>query len=220
MRQDGALHNPGTYQIMAPETVGARQSRVVLGRQSGPEALIHSLQELGYQLDPGQLDQAYQLFRLLADTKKTILEEDLLAIFFQGTLEDAPKQFRLEHLHVVCGRNPSHATVRVREGKGPVIQAEAQGDGPIDATFAALQEVVPWEVRLEDFSLAAASPGTDAVGEAHLHVRVNGHVFTGRAASTDVVDAAARAYLNALDKAAHARSLEASAFERVAYWGV
>ena len=220
IHQDGMLKNPMTYEIMTPEMVGARKSRLALGRHSGRHALVHSLKELGYELDPNHVDQAYSLFRLLADTKKTILEEDLLAIYYQGTLEDAPRLFRLDHLHVVCGRTPSHATVSVREGNGPPQEAEAEGDGPIDAAFAALQEVVPWEVRLEDFSLQANSPGTDAVGEAHLRLRINGHAFSGRSASTDVVDAAARAYLNAVDKASYARSLEARAFERAEYWGV
>jgi len=220
IHQDGVLKNPMTYEIMTPEMVGARASRLVLGRHSGRHALVHCLREMGYELDPAHVDAAYDLFRMLAETKKTILEEDLLAIYYQGTLEDAPRLFRLEHLHVVCGRRPSTATVRVREGSGPSEEGTATGDGPIDATFAALQEVIPWEVRLEDFALHAASPGTDAVGEAHLRLHVNGHAFSGRAASTDVVDAAARAFLNALDKAAHTRSLEARAFERAEYWGV
>ena len=220
IHQDGMLKNPMTYEIMTPELVGARKSRLVLGRHSGRHALVHRLRELGYELEPGQVDAAYDLFRLLAETKKTILDEDLLAIYYQGTLDDAPRHFRLEHLHVVCGRTPSRATVRVREGGGLPQEATAEGDGPIDATFAALQEVIPWEVRLEDFAIQAASPGRDAVGEVFLHLRLNGHVFTGRAASTDIVDAAARAYLNAVEKAAQARVLEARAFERVEYWGV
>lgn len=219
IHQDGMLKNPMTYEIMTPETVGARRSRLVLGRHSGRHALIHRLRELGYELEADHVDGAYELFRMLAEIKKTILDEDLLAIYYQGTLHEAPRSFKLEHLHVVCGRRPSRATVRVSEG-GAARESTGEGDGPIDATFAALQEVIPWEARLEDFAIHAASPGTDAVGEAHLHLRINGNVFTGRAASTDIVDAAARAYLNAADKAAHARHLEARSLERVEYWGV
>jgi 2-isopropylmalate synthase len=110
--------------------------------------------------------------------------------------------------------------VSVSESGRTAVTATAEGDGPIDATFAALQEVIPWEVRLEDFAIQAASSGTDALGEARLHLRVKGHVFTGRAASTDIVDAAARAFLNAVDKAAHTWDLEARALESTAYWGV
>jgi 2-isopropylmalate synthase len=211
---------PVARDIVTPEMVGARRGRLVLGRHTSRNVFTHRLKELGYEMGSEQLDAAYQMFRMLAETKKTVLDEDLLAIYYEGTLHDAPRSFKLEHLHVVCGRRPSKATVRVSEGGGPAQEATAEGDGPIDATFAALQEVVPWEARLESFVAQAATPGTDAVGEVHLHLRVAGHVFTGRAASTDIVDAAARAFLNAVDKASHARQLEAKAFERAEYWGV
>jgi 2-isopropylmalate synthase len=207
-------------EILKPETVGVRERRLPLGRHSTRDALVRRLRELGYELESDHIEGAYEMFRMLVATKKTVLDEDLVAIYYQGTLDDAPKRFRLEHLNVVCGRRPSRATVRVREEDGVVHEASAEGDGPIDATVAALQQVLPWEVRLESFGVQAATPGTDALAEAHLHVRVSGHVFSGRAASTDIVDAAARAFLNAVDKAAHTRQLEARALERAEYWGV
>jgi 2-isopropylmalate synthase len=218
--QASSARGTGLHEVITPEMVGARRGRLVLGRHSGRQAFLHRLKELGYELEGEQAESAYQMFRLLAESKKTVLDEDLLAIYYEGTLHDAPRSFKLEHLQVVCGRRPSKATVRVSEGGGPAHEATAEGDGPIDATFAALQEVIPWEARLESFVVQAASPGTDAVGEVHLHLRVSGHVFTGRSASTDIVDAAARAFLNAVDKAAHARQLEAKSFERAEYWGV
>jgi 2-isopropylmalate synthase len=178
------------------------------------------LRELGYELDSDREDMAYESFRALAEAKKQVLDEDLLAIYYHGTLEEAAPAFRLEHLHVVCGQQPARATVRVSEAGEPSREATAEGDGPIDAAFAALQDVIPWETRLEGLTIQAASPGTDAIGEVHLQLRVSGHVFTGRAASTDVVDAAARAFLNAVDKAAHTRQLEARTLEQVEYWGV
>jgi 2-isopropylmalate synthase len=220
VRAGGVFENPVAYEIMTPEMVGARRGRLVLGSTSGREAMLHRLAELGYELDPGQVDQAFEQFRMLADSQKTVLDEDLLAIYYQGTLQEAPPNFKLEELHVECGRLPARATVSVSEAGRTALRATAEGDGPIDATFAALQEVIPWEVRLEDFSIRAASPGTDALGEARLHLRVKGHVFTGRAASTDIVDAAARAFLNAVDKASHTWELEAKALESTAYWGV
>jgi 2-isopropylmalate synthase len=220
VREGTVVDNPMAYEIMTPEMVGARRSRLVLGRHSGREAMAHRLKELGYELDPDQVDSAYEQFKALADSQKTVLDEDLLAIYYQGTLQEAKPVFRLEQLHVECGRPPSKATVSVSEESGPAKSATAEGDGPIDATFAALQEVIPWEVRLEDFEVHAASPGTDALGEARLHLRVKGHVYTGRAASVDIVDAAARAFLNAIDKAWHTMELEARALESHAYWGV
>ena len=220
VREGSVVDTPTAYEIMTPEMVGARRSRLVLNRLSGRQAMVHRLKELGYELEPDQVDSAYEQFRALAESQKTVLDEDLLAIYYQGTLQEAPPTFKLEHLHVECGRPPARATVGVSEAGGRAVTATAEGDGPIDATFAALQEVIPWEVRLEDFEVHAASPGTDALGEARLHLRVKGHVFTGRAASTDIVDAAARAFLNAIDKAAHTWDLEARAMESHAYWGV
>ena len=160
------------------------------------------------------------MFILLADRKKVVHDEDLLAIYFEGTMEDAPRAFKLEYLDVRCGRSPSKAVVRLSHNDGPVQEAHASGDGPIAAAFTAIEELCPWSVHLEEFQIVAAGSGRDAVGEVHLQLRVGGNHFAGRAASLDVVDAAARAFLNALDKADHARRLEERAFERMDLWAV
>ena len=220
IHQDGLLKDRRTYEIMTPEMVGARGTRLVLGKHSGRHALARRYTELGYDLSSAELDRAYELFILLADKKKVVHDEDLLAIYFEGTMEDAPRAFKLEHLDVHCGRSPSEAVVRLSHNGGPVREATAKGDGPIDATFSAIEQLCPWEIRLEDFQIKAAGGGRDAVGEVHLELRVGGNPFSGRAASLDVVDAAARAFLNALDKADHARGLEARAFARMDLWAV
>ena len=220
IHQDGLLKDRRTYEIMTPEMVGARGTRLVLGKHSGRHALARRYTELGYDLSTAELDRAYELFILLADRKKVVHDEDLLAIYFEGTMEDAPRAFKLEYLEVRCGRAPSEAVVRLSYNGGPVKEVRATGDGPIDATFSAIGELAPWEMRLEEFTIQAAGGGKDAVGEVHLTVRVGGNAFWGRAASTDIVDAAARALLNALDKADHARGLEARAFARMDLWAV
>ena len=220
IHQDGMLKDRRTYEIMTPERVGARGARLVLGKHSGRHALARRYVELGYDLSHFELDKAYDLFILLADRKKVVHDEDLLAIYFEGTMEDAPGAFKLEYLDVHCGRSPSRAVVRISHNGGPAGEAGATGDGPIDATFSAIGELAPWEMRLEEFTIEAAGEGKDAVGEVHLTVRVSGHAFAGRAASTDIVDAAARALLHALDKADHARGLEARAFARMDLWAV
>ncbi len=220
IHQDGLLKDRRTYEIMTPELVGARETQFVLGKHSGRHALVKRYEQLGFDLTPEELDRAYNLFVMLAEKKKTVHDEDLLAIYFEGTMEDAPRRFRLDELEVHCGRSPSRARVRVTEGGEPAREARGEGDGPIDATFAALEEIAPWEVRLDEFRIEAAGGGRDAVGEVHLQLRVAGNPFLGRGASTDIVDAAARAFLQALDKAAHARGLEAAAFARMQPWGV
>ena len=220
IHQDGLLKDRRTYEIMTPELVGARGSRLVLGKHSGRHALVRRYTELGYDLSTAEVDRAYELFILLADRKKVVHDEDLLAIYFEGTMEDAPRAFKLEFLDVRCGRSPSEAVVRISHNGAPVREAKATGDGPVDAAFSAIEELCPWEIRLEEFQILAAGGGKDAVGEVHLQLRVGGSQFAGRAASLDVVDAAARAFLNALDKADHARGLEARAFERMDLWAV
>ncbi len=220
IHQHGMLADRRTYEIMTPAAVGARDTTLVLGKHSGRHALVRRYEELGFTLTPEETNRAYELFVMLADRKKVIHDEDLLAIYYGGTMERVPRTFRLEHLDVRCGRSPSWARVRVARGDDETAEAEGTGDGPIDATFAALAELAPWEVRLDDFAIRAAGGGSDAVGEAHLQLRIEGRPFTGRSASTDIVDAAARAYLHALDKASHADRLEARAFERLQLWGV
>ena len=192
----------------------------MLGKHSGRAALVRRLEELGLSPTPDEIGRAYELFMLLADRKKQIHDEDILAIYYQGTMENVPRAFRLEHLEVRCGRSPSHARVDVSHNGEPPVRAEGVGDGPVDATYAALESIAPWETALEDFAIHAAGAGKDAVGEVHVQLRIAGRMFQGHGASTDVVDAAARAFLNALDKAEHANVLEAKAFERLHLWGV
>ncbi|HSR41944.1 MAG TPA: 2-isopropylmalate synthase, partial [Longimicrobiales bacterium] len=220
IHQHGLLRDRRTYEIMTPELVGARATTLVLGKHSGRHALAARYRELGFDLAPDELQRAYDLFLLLAERKKEVHDEDLLAIYYEGTMEDVPRVFRLEHLDVRCGRSPSTAVVRMSSGEGEPREARGSGDGPIDATFAALESLSPWRIRLEDFDIHAAGPGKDAVGEVHLRMVVDGRTFRGRGASTDIVDAAARAYLNVLDKARHMDRLEGRAFQRLELWGV
>lgn len=220
IHQDGMIKNRMTYEIMTPEMVGATGTKLVLGKHSGQHALLRRYEEMGFELGPEQLQQAYKLFIRLADQKKEILDEDLLAIYYHGTMEDLPRYYRLDWLEVTCGRSPSHARVRVVHGDGPPAEASASGDGPIEAAYDALDQLTDWTVELLDLSIQSTTPERDAVGDVHIHVDINGNRFTGRAASTDVVDAAVRAYLHAVNKAEHARTLEAQAFEKMEMWGV
>ncbi len=221
IHQDGMLKERTTYEIMTPAMVGVPESVLVLGKHSGRNALARRYRELGYELSIDDLDRAYRLFKMLADQKKTILDEDLIAIVHHGTMEDAPRVHRLRALQVVCGNRRAEARVCIVNGTGYEREATAEGDGPIAAAFAAINALVPNRIELEDLAIHAATPGRDAVGEVTLRARINGKSFTGRGASTDVVYAAVRAYLHALDKAEQALVLEAEALEKASYlWGV
>ncbi len=220
IHQDGVLKDRATYEIMTPESVGLRASSLVLGKHSGRNALAQRYRALGYELDDNELNRAYEYFKLLADKKKDILDEDLIAIVHQRTVDEAPAFYKLRGLEVRCGSEPSVAHVRL-EVDGCTRDAVANGDGPVAAAFAAIDELLDCRTELVELNLHSVTPGTDAVGESTLVVKVNGQSFTGRGASPDIINAAVRGYLHALNKAAHARVLEADYLERTSYmWGV
>jgi 2-isopropylmalate synthase len=220
IHQDGVIKDPATYEIMTPELIGLRENQLVLGKHSGRAALGKRYRELGYELDDHELVRIYDLFKLLADQKKQILDEDLLAILHHGGMDDVPHYYRLRDLEVVCGTGKAHARIRVVRGDHET-EAIAYGDGPIAAVFTAIASTVDHQVELEDLAIHAVTPGADAVGEVVVRARVDGKTFTGRGASPDIVNGAARAYLQAVNKAAHARDLEAASLERQSYlWGV
>jgi 2-isopropylmalate synthase len=221
IHQDGMLKDRSTYEIMTPDMVGVPASQLVLGKHSGRNALGARYRELGYELTFEALDRAYQLFKMLADQKKTVLDEDLIAILHHGTMEDAPHLYHLKELEVTCGHEPSKARVKIARGEEPDREATAEGDGPLAAAFAAVDKLHRFRMELEDMEIHASTAGRDAVGEVVVRVKVNGKTFTGRGASTDIVHAAVRAYLHTLDKAEQAHALEVKAMEEASYlWGV
>jgi len=221
IHQDGVLKEATTYEIMTPESVGVGCTSFVLGKHSGRHALAERYRTLGYELDGEELGRACALFKDLADRKKNILDEDLLAILVHGCMDRVPARFRLRELEVACGTSTAVARVTV-ESAGALRTGTAEGDGPLAAAFAAIDALADdFRIELHELSIQAITPGGDAVGEASLQAVIDGKSFTGRAAAPDVVNASVRAYLDALNKAAHARTLETEALERASYvWGV
>ena len=221
IHQDGVIKERSTYEIMTPEMVGVPESALVLGKHSGRNALGRRYHELGYELREDDLDRAYKLFKLLADQKKSILDEDLISILHHGTMEDVPQRFKLDTLDVVCGKRQAEARTRLEDNGVATALSVSTGDGPLAAAFAAVDSLIPFKAELEDLKIQANAGGREAVGEVNLRVKVDGKTFTGRGASPDVVVGAVRAYLHALNKAAHALALEADALEQASYlWGV
>jgi 2-isopropylmalate synthase len=220
IHQHGVLNDRRTYEIMTPEMVGAPGTDLVLGKHSGRHGLEARYKALGYALTPEQLKRVTKDFKQLADRKKTVLDEDLISILHHGVMEDVPEVYKLVSLDAHCGGDVSEARVSI-EGEGKVMKGEGKGDGPIAAAFSAMDAVLEYRVVLERFNIRAATPGRDALGEATIQARVDGHTFTGRAAHTDVVRASAEAYLHAVNKAAAARALEASHLAATSdSWGV
>jgi 2-isopropylmalate synthase len=204
IHQDGVLKQASTYEIMTPQSVGVPTSDLVLGKHSGRHALSKRYDDLGYQIEKKELDRAYMLFTKLADKKKDIYDEDLLAIIHDG-LRIIPERYQLKYVHAVGGNQVlASATVKLTKDEEPFVE-RGLGDGPIEAIYRAIDQITGVVGRLLDFSVRSVSRGKDAVGEVFVHVDFEGQSFSGKAASSDLIDASARAYLNAVNKTVHAR---------------
>jgi len=219
IHQDGFLKERTTYEIIDPKTVGVPESRLVLGKHSGRHALKARCDELGVSLDREQLDELYRQFSALADRKREILDEDLLALVHES-FHDAPEEYQLSHLRVVCGSITPTAEVRMAGPWAGERSARGTGDGPISAAFTAISEILGRPIEVLSLSLRSLTPGRDSVGQVFLQAKVDGKSLSGNGASTDIVEASARALIHALNKAHHADRLEASSLNSVYLWGV
>lgn len=199
IHQDGMLKERTTYEIMTPQSVGLTESRLVLGKHSGRHAFAHRLAEMGYSLAPEELEAAYQRFIELADRKKHVTDRDLRALVEQG-MAAIPETLRLDYVHVTTGNTTvPTATVRIRQGERQRV-GTAHGDGPVEAVYRAIDQALGVQVELESYALQAVTGGKDALGEVTVRIRNNGRQYVGRAASTDIIEASARAYLHGVNK--------------------
>ena len=216
IHQDGILKNRLTYEIMDAQMVGVPESRLVLGKHSGRHAFADRLLQLGYHLEPEQLDRAFARFKDLADKKKTVTDRDLEALVSDEVFQPI-EVYRLEQVQVSCGDHAiPTATVQLRTPDGTVITDAAHGTGPVDAVYKAINRLVSVPNQLTEFSINAVTEGIDAVGEVTIRIEAeaNGsetlplnpqtgkrtYTFSGHGASTDIIVASARAYMSALNK--------------------
>ncbi len=199
IHQDGVLKEKLTYEIMRPEDIGRPSNKLVLGKHSGRHALTARLKDLGFELSAPELDRAFKAFKDLADRKKEVYDEDLMTIVTDEVAQTGVG-YELEYLHVISGTSvvPS-ATVKLKK-EGQVFQDSGVGDGPVDAVLAAIDAITGLKGRLQDYSLRAATSGKDAIGEVAMKVDFDGTLVSGKGASTDVIEASARAYLSALNR--------------------
>lgn len=204
IHQDGMLKNSITYEIMTPQSVGIKHSTLVLGKHSGRHALKQRYAELGYNLSNEELERAYSVFTKIADEKKQIFDDDLVAIL-QDELSNLEETYKLETFQVTSGLNlvPT-ATVGLKKGN-EFYQDSATGDGPVDAAYRAIERITGIGVDLLDYSIKSVAWGRDAIGEVFVKIAIDGYVFNGRSASTDVITGSVKAYLNAINHAVGAR---------------
>ncbi len=200
IHQHGMLSNRETYEIMTPESIGLKQSQMVLGKHSGRHAFEERLIELGYtNLDPEEVNEAFQKFKDLADKKKHVMDSDIEALVSAEMIQ-IPEMIQLEYFHVTSGNTLiSSSTVRIsREGES--VEEAACGDGPIDAIFHAIERATSISVILKDYRLRSITSGKDALGEVFVKVEKEDRNYVGRGISTDIIEASAKAYINAINK--------------------
>ncbi|WP_363350859.1 2-isopropylmalate synthase [Methylocystis echinoides] len=199
IHQDGMLKNAHTYEIMTPESVGVSKTSLVMGKHSGRHAFREKLKELGYDLGENQLNDAFNRFKDLADRKKFVYDEDLIALV-DDEIVTAHDHIKVLALMVMAGTHGPQSAALTLDIDGDKVTHQATGNGPVDAIFNAIKALAPHEATLELYQVHAVTEGTDAQAEVSVRLSEDGKSVTGRGADPDTLVASARAYVSALNK--------------------
>lgn len=199
IHQHGMLASRETYEIMTPESVGVKQSQMVLGKHSGRHAFEERMKELGYSLTDEQLNNAFSKFKELTGKKKEVSDRDIEALANEN-VNLIPEVYELECYQISSGnKSISTATVRIKH-KNEIFEEAACGDGPIDAIFKSIERATNISANLEDYYLKSITGGKDAIGEVTVKISYDDRVYVGRGISTDIIEASSKAYINAMNK--------------------
>ncbi|MEM9318785.1 MAG: 2-isopropylmalate synthase [Pseudomonadota bacterium] len=199
IHQDGMLKNAETFEIMRPKDVGLAETNIVMGKHSGRAALRSKLNELGFEMADNQLNDLFVRFKALADRKKEVFDDDLIALVTDASA-DGDGYLELKFLRVICGTEaPQSADLTLRVGEADK-QVTAQGDGPVDACFNAVKQLCPHGARLQLYQVGAVTEGTDAQATVSVRLEEDGKIATGQSADTDTVVASVKAYVTALNR--------------------
>lgn len=200
IHQDGLIKEATTYEIIDPRSVGIPASSLVLSKLSGKHAFRERLAELGYALNEGALSHAFHSFKELADKKKEITDRDIESLVTEE-LRTATEVYHLDHVEVFCGDHSlPTASVRLVGPDGQSLADAALGAGPVDAIYKAINRIVGIPNKLTEFTIKSVTEGIDAIGEVLIRIESDGITYTGRGASTDIIVASAKAYMNALNR--------------------
>ena len=201
IHQDGLLKDKTTYEIMRPESIGLTRSTLVLGKHSGRHAFKSRLTELGYDVSGDQLDKAFERFKVLADMKKEVFDEDLEAIVQDTVLRlELPERYKLIGLNVVSGTSSVPIAEVEMEVDGQKVKKRGSGDGPVDAAYNTIAAITGTKSKLLKYFVNAITGGTDAQGEVSVRLQEGDHIVLGQGAHTDIIVASANAYINALNR--------------------
>ncbi len=197
IHQDGVLKGRQTYEIINPQDVGIKQSMLGLTARSGRAAIKHHLERLGYEISDDEMVEFYDKFLALADKKKGVNDDDLRILMGDQAQAGAA---RLEDLDIVTGSSKMpKATISINLA-GEQVRAQATGNGPVDAAFKAIDQVIKKPAKLEEYLVQAITSGSDDTGKVNIELSQDGHVYYGFGADTDVIVASAKAYIDALNK--------------------
>ncbi len=196
---DGILKERTTYEIMTAESIGLGGSRMVLGRHTGRHGFVDRCKQLGFKLTKQEIEHAYTRFLEIADKKKEVFDEDLAAII-NDEIRVVEHVYEMEYLHVASGTGTlPTASVKIKV-KDQTVQAAACGDGPVDAAYEAIREATGLSPKLENYTIRAVTGGKEALGEATVRIVEDGRTFIGRGISTDIIEASAKAYVDAINR--------------------
>jgi 2-isopropylmalate synthase len=202
IHQDGVLKYKLTYEIMQPQDIGLDSNKLVLGKHSGRHAFVDRLKQLGIDYTGTDMNKAFERFKALADKKKNVYDEDLLAIVTEETVR-LPDKYELLYLNVTSSSMAvPHATVKMKVD-GQEFLDSASGDGMVDACYKVIAKIAGIEPKLERYAVKSITGGTDAQGEVSCMIRENGTSVNGQGSHTDIIMASALAFINALNKLAH-----------------
>jgi 2-isopropylmalate synthase len=204
IHQDGMLKHTETYEIMKPEDVGVKQTSLVMGKHSGRHAFREKLKELGYELGDNALNDAFNRFKDLADKKKHVYDEDIVALV-DDQIAKAHDRIKIVSLQIVAGTVGPQSATLVLDIDGKQHTTTATGNGPVDATFNSIRQLVPHQAKLQLYQVHAVTEGTDAQAEVSVRLEEDGKSVTARGTHPDTMVASAQAYISALNKLMHKR---------------
>ena len=199
IHQDGVLKNVETFEIMKPADIGLNENNIVMGKHSGRAALRSKLSDLGYEVGDNQLKDLFVRFKALADRKKEVYDEDIVALMQDSAANTDDDYLQVKHLRVVCGSDGQSADLTLIVD-GEEKEAATTGDGPVDAVFNAVKEIYPHEAVLQLYQVHAVTEGTDAQATVSVRMEEEGRIATGQAADTDTILASVKAYVGALNR--------------------
>ncbi len=217
IHQDGMLKNAETFEIMRPSDVGLKETNLVMGKHSGRAALRAKMADLGYELADNQLNDLFVRFKALADRKKEVYDDDLIALVRESASDAVHDHLQVKFLRVICGTEAPQSADLILTVDGVDHRVTAEGDGPVDATFKAVRAIYPHDVVLQLYQIHAVTEGTDAQATVSVRIEEDGRIATGQAADTDTVVASAKAYVNALNRLIVRRQKTAPDRKEVSY---